>query len=144
VDVFVERFKVCLFGEIPFFGLERAFKDFLLGRVDSSSDELELSSSLVSDSESPLEQTAVDVFVGRFKVCFFGEIPFFGLELPAFKDFLLGRVDSSTDEYDNSSSLVTALRSVTDGATFLPLLDLIEEARRIFFGSPSELELLDK
>jgi len=100
---------VCSFGEIPFFGLELpAMEDFLSDPLVSSSDEPELSSSLMLDSDSPLEQTAVDVFVGRFEVFFFGEIPFSGLELPNMEDFLWDPIDSSSDEPELlSSSLVS-------------------------------------
>ena len=67
------------------------------------------------------------------------------------EDFLLESVDFSSDESDDSSSsmlvsssLWIVQRSITDEATFLPLLELLDEVRPISTGSSSELVLLDE
>jgi len=67
------------------------------------------------------------------------------------EDFLLDSVDFSSDESDDSSSslLVSSSfwilqRSITDEATFLPLLELLDEVRPISTGWSSELVLLDE
>ena len=91
---------------------------------------------LLSQSDTLLESTAADA-VFPFTV-----IIFISLELLAMEE------NSPSDECNSSSLLEsssrwTALRSFTDGDIFLPLLELLDEARLIFRGSSSELEVLN-